>query len=66
MNREYKRKVKPEDDLYTVKEWLEEIKNKLCCNYDGSGYWVKDGLRSDDEVFSTEPLNATHVAWYNK
>jgi hypothetical protein len=36
------------------------------CDDDGFGYWVKDGLKSFDDVFSTEQLDATHVVWYNK
>jgi hypothetical protein len=35
-------------------------------NYDGSGYWVKDGKKSRDEIFSTPRLDATHIVWYNK
>ena len=35
-------------------------------NNDGSGYWVKDGKKSNDEIFSTPRLDATHVIWYNK
>ena len=32
----------------------------------GNGYWVKDGYKSKDEVFSTEQKDATHVVWYMK
>ncbi len=35
-------------------------------NFDGSGYWVKDGKKSRDEIFSTPRLDATHIVWYNK
>lgn len=55
-----------DDDIYTVEEWTQAVKDGCFCNYDGSGYWVKDGLKSGDEVFSTPPLDATHVVWYNK
>lgn len=53
-------------DIYTVEEWEQAIKEGAFCNYDGNGYWVKDGLESRDEVFSTPKLDATHVVWYNK
>lgn len=56
-----------DNDIYTVDEWLKNVKNICCCNYDGSGYWIKDGfICEEDEVFSSEPLDATHVIWYNK
>jgi hypothetical protein len=29
-------------------------------------YCVKDGKSCRDEVFRSQPLDATHVAWYNK
>ncbi len=65
----YDKKHEPneDDDIYSVKEWIEEIKNICCRNDDGSGYWMKDGYINDnDEVFSSEPEDATHVIWYNK
>jgi len=66
--REYTRKLDQpwDDDIYTVEEWVQAVKDGWVGNYDGNGYWVKNGLRSNDEVFSTEPLDATHVVWYNK
>lgn len=33
---------------------------------DGIGYWVKDGLISHGNIFSTPRLDATHIVWYNK
>ena len=55
-----------DDDIYTVEEWRQAVKDGCFCNFDGSGYWVKDGLKSSDEVFSTPKLDATHVVWHNK
>jgi hypothetical protein len=55
-----------DDDIYTIKEWDEAVMGGWICNEDGCGYWVKDGLKSNDEVFSTHKLDATHVVWYNK
>ena len=68
MSRIYSAKLDDDEfgDLFTVNEWLSEVKNIWCSNYDGSGYWVKDGYVSNDEVFSSEPEDATHVIWYNK
>lgn len=53
-------------DLMTVKDWQKAVDAGCFGNFDGSGYWVKDGKESRDEVFSTPQLDATHVAWYNK
>ncbi len=55
-----------DDDIYTIEEWKDAVNDGWITNYDGSGYWVKDGLKSRDEVFSTPQLDATHVVWYNK
>jgi hypothetical protein len=55
-----------DDDIYTIEEWNKTVEDGWICNDDGSGYWVKDGLKSRDEVFSTPQLDATHVVWYNK
>lgn len=66
--REYKTKHKqdPEwDEIFTVEEWL-QAKNVWIGNDDGCGYWMKDDMISDDEVFSSEPEDATHVIWYSK
>ena len=53
-------------DLMTVEEWNQAVDEGWFITTDGSGYWVKDGKECDDEVFSSEPLDATHVMWYNK
>lgn len=53
-------------DLMTVEVWEECVAGGCFCNYDGSGYWIKNGKASRDEVFSTPKLDATHVIWYNK
>ena len=64
--RSYKGEVFDFADVMTVQEWQEAVKDGWFISDDGSGYWVKDGKESRDEVFSTPPLDATHVAWYNK
>ena len=65
-NREYCREVPDYADIMTVEDWKSAVADGCFCNYDGSGYWVKDGKQSRDEVFGTPQLDATHVAWYNK
>jgi hypothetical protein len=66
-NRIYNIPLDPEfdDDIYTLEEWevakLQGISNEMGC-----GFWVKDNLKSRDEVFSTPQLDATHITWYNK
>ena len=55
-----------DDDIYTIEEWESAVNDGWITDDDGSGYWVKDGLKSRDEVFSTPQLDATHVVWYNK
>ena len=65
-HREYGREVPDYADLMTVEDWKSAVADGCFCNYDGSGYWVKDNMESRDEVFGTPQLDATHVAWYNK
>lgn len=70
--RQYPKKIHDEDiidfelDLFTVEEWNKAVDLGCFGTYDGSGYWMKDGFQSMDEVFSTPQLDATHVIWYNK
>ena len=66
--REYKSKHNPDpewEEIFTVEEWL-EAKNVYIFNDDGCGYWMKDVMISEDEVFHSPPEDATHVIWYNK
>ena len=64
--RDYDTVLDKEDDVMTVEDWLNAVKDGCFHNEDGCGYWVKDGLGCDDEVFNSTPLDATHVVWYNK
>lgn len=63
--RNYTGTLHEDDHIMPLEEW-NEAKNVSFGNYDGSGYWVKYGKRCEDEVFSSEPEDATHVVWYNK
>lgn len=65
-SRVYDRDIDPDTDILSVAEWNESVRDGIFVNYDGSGYWVKYGRQSRDEVFETPPEDATHVAWYNK
>lgn len=53
-------------DLFTVEEFWLAVDSGLITDYDGFGHWVKDGMESLDQVFSTRKEDATHVMWYNK
>lgn len=54
-----------DNDIYTVDEWERELANGKFCISDGCGYWVKNGLKSVDDVFSAPKFDATHVIWYD-
>jgi hypothetical protein len=64
--RKYGKEIINDDeiDLMTISEFNDF--SSWCNLDDGTGYWVRDGFRSDDEVFNSEQLDATHVVWYNK
>jgi len=62
----YTEKLSKRNHIYTIVSWNDALNDGCICDDDGFGYWVKDGLKSFDDVFSTEQLDATHVVWYNK
>ncbi len=68
--RNYNTKVSEMDEdgygpeLFTIDEWKETLKWGWINEYDGSAYWVKDGMESSDSVFDTEQEDATHVVFY--
>lgn len=64
--REYNKPINIDDEIYPFLIWIEIIELGMINNYDGSGYWAKNGKISNDEVFHTPPLDATHVIWYPK
>lgn len=66
--RNYHEKVLPmslDYDVFTIEEWHEALLSGDYTIENGSGYWVNGDRISDDDVFTTEQLDATHVAWYN-
>jgi hypothetical protein len=54
-------------DAIPLAEWNEAVADGSFIPYDGTGYWMRDGLydRSAD-AFSPAPPDATHVAWFNR
>lgn len=64
MARQYNREIPSYADVMTLKEWKDSA--GFFNEYDGSGYWCKDGMESEDSVFDHLKEDATHVAWYNK
>lgn len=62
----YRNDIPDYGDVFTLKEWKEITESGGINSDDGHGYWCKDGKESNDEVFSTEAQDATHVAWFNK
>lgn len=66
--REYTKKVEREfeSDIIPVQDFLNLSQKGVYTDSDGRGYWAKNGFRSNDDVFYTAPLDATHVIWYGK
>lgn len=53
-------------EVMTVDEFAEQVRLKMFCPDDGDGYWIRDGVETEDNVWFTPPDGATGVAWYNK
>ena len=60
-----------EDDVYTVEEFKEQVKNGSFIDYDGFGHPVKD--RKADRSIDIKPSrleripkDTTHIVWYNR
>lgn len=51
-------------EIIVLEMWLKGIKNNFFDESEGYALWVKNGQECDNNAFSTEPLDATHVAWY--
>ncbi len=59
--------IDEDDDLFTLAEWAEAVKDGSFNEYDGFGNYVKDGMAAwGTDVFGNDPQDATHVVWYNK
>jgi hypothetical protein len=54
-------------ELFTIKEFAEDVKLGCLIPYDGDGYWATETQQSHLCVWDTpKPEWATHVAWYNR
>ena len=67
----YTEEIPDYGDVMTIKEWNECVECGLFTNYDGCGYFCKDGKMDRTlEVFSPKAaqteIDATHVCWFNK
>ena len=72
---DYKHPVDPDDHLMTIQEYLNTIKSGAIIDDDGMGSPVKGGhfayIGENVWIYPSEgidaiPLDATHVAWFNK
>ena len=66
VQREYSESIDTHADVMSLEEWNRSVESGMFIPSDGVGYWAKDGKQSNDEVFSTEALDADSVVWYNK
>lgn len=60
-----------EDDVYTVAEFSEHVRNRSFIDYDGYGRPVKDNLADETvcihpSTIERIPEDATHIVWYNR
>ena len=62
---------KDEDDVYTIEEFLECVKDRAFIDYDGYGHPVKD--KKSDLLIDIQPSSihlipedATHIIWFNR
>ena len=64
--RAYKRLTPDYAELIPVDEWEAGVSVGLYSVDTGSGYWVRNGMQSNEDAHSTPQDDATHVAWYSK
>jgi hypothetical protein len=68
---QYGRGPEDEDDVYTVKEFLDCVNAGGFIDYDGFGFPVKD-KKADTSIYikpskcNEIPQDATHIVWYNR
>lgn len=51
-------------EIIPVALWLKGLNENYLDESEGQAYWMKDDKESDSNAFLTDPLDATHVAWY--
>lgn len=64
--RKYHQVIPESGELMTVEYWKERVNQKTLKSKNGTGYWVKNNLASYEDVFYSEPLDATHVLWFKE
>ena len=62
---------KNEDDVYTVKEFLQMCEKGSFIDYDGFGHPVKDNMADGGVCIKPSrvemiPKDATHIVWFNR
>jgi len=67
----YTEEVPDYGHVMTIEEWNEVVDYGMFINYDGFGFFCKDGKMDRNlEVFSPRAIHtatdATHVCWFNK
>jgi hypothetical protein len=67
----YTEQVTLGDDIYTVADFLESVRDHFFTDYDGFGHPVKNGKCAPDvyllpSKIEEMPPDATHVVWFNK
>ena len=60
-----------EDDVYTIKEFIENCESGGFIDYDGFGYPVKDSKACTQIIIKPSrvaeiPEDATHIIWFNR
>lgn len=63
-NRVYDRELPNYGYLMTIEKWKDAVEEGYIMDDDGN--WVKDGMMSRFDPFSSEQEDATHVMWFNK
>ncbi len=61
--RYYDKPIDKDADLFSLKDWLDAVNSGSIMDYDGCGYWCKDGMQSSDEVFATDCEDADSVVF---
>jgi hypothetical protein len=61
-----------DDDVMSLKQFIEQVKHGMFIDYDGWGYYVKDGKKTNIMIYPSDvKYNAIRkefdtIVWYNK
>jgi hypothetical protein len=60
-------------DLFTIEEWISDVKNELLIDYDGYGHYATETMmdrsvivRPSDVKRGNIDKSATHIMWFNR